>query len=225
MVPEPILVGMAFELDHVFLLTDVGAPEADALVAFGFREGPANRHPGQGTANRRFSFMNAMLEFVWVCDPREAQSERTRRTLLWERWCGRRGEASPIGLCFRPGAEGQVKPLRNVWEYRPEYLASPLALRIGETRLKEPMWVYLDFLERSHREENFVEHPNGARAVTGVTVTSPFPSASPLFESEIIGDTVSLREGNEMLLEIRFENAVQHRTLDLRPDAPLVLYL
>jgi hypothetical protein len=216
---------MAFELDHVFLLTDAGAPVADALVAFGFREGLPNRHPGQGTECRRFSFINAMIEFVWVCDPLEAQSERTRRTLLWERWYARQRGASPIGLCFRPGAPEQGKPFRHVWEYRPDYLPSPLAFQIGETDLKEPMWVYLDFLQRSHREENFVEHPNGARAVTKITVTSPVAVASPLFEPEIIDQIVNLREGNETLLEVWFDNAAQHRTLDLRPDAPLVLHL
>jgi hypothetical protein len=42
----------------------------------------SNQHPEQGTANRRFDFANAMLELLWVSDARDAQSERTRRTLL-----------------------------------------------------------------------------------------------------------------------------------------------
>lgn len=82
---------MVIELDHVFICTDPGAPEAEELVRFGLREGPPNRHPGQGTANRRFGFANAMIELFWVNDAREAQSECTRRTLLWERWSGREG--------------------------------------------------------------------------------------------------------------------------------------
>jgi hypothetical protein len=30
------------ELDHVFICTDPGAPEAEKLVAFGLHEGPAS---------------------------------------------------------------------------------------------------------------------------------------------------------------------------------------
>jgi len=70
---------MRFELDHLFVCT---APEAEKLVALGLHEGPPNRHPGQGTANRRFAFANAMIELLWVSDAHEAQSERARCTLL-----------------------------------------------------------------------------------------------------------------------------------------------
>lgn len=58
----------SFELDHVFIWTAAGAPEADLLRDFGLTEGPPNVHPGQGTANRRFFFHNAMLELLWVHD-------------------------------------------------------------------------------------------------------------------------------------------------------------
>jgi hypothetical protein len=44
------------ELDHLFVCTSQGAPEAKYLAWFGLIEGPANVHPGQGTANRRFEF-------------------------------------------------------------------------------------------------------------------------------------------------------------------------
>jgi hypothetical protein len=76
---------MRIELDHLFVCTAPGAPEAEKLVRFGLHEGAPNQHPGQGTANRRFAFVNAMIELVWVNDATEAQSKSTRRTLLWER--------------------------------------------------------------------------------------------------------------------------------------------
>ena len=78
---------MTVELDHVFVCTAPGAREADVLLRLGLLEGPANQHSGQGTANRRFAFRNAMLEFLWVRDETDVQAEQTRRTLLWERWC------------------------------------------------------------------------------------------------------------------------------------------
>jgi len=73
---------MGIELDHLFVCTAPGAPQAEDLVQFGLLEGPPNQHPGQGTANRRFSFKNAMIELLWVSDAEESQSEFTRGTQL-----------------------------------------------------------------------------------------------------------------------------------------------
>ncbi len=73
---------MALELDHIFIVCDVGAPEAAALTALGLVEAPPNVHPGQGTACRRFAFPRQYLERLWVADEDEAQNERTRPTRL-----------------------------------------------------------------------------------------------------------------------------------------------
>jgi hypothetical protein len=107
---------MRIELDHLFICTKPGARAAEKRVQFGLRQGPPNQHAGQGTANRRFSFQNAMLGLLWVSNPKEAQSEQTRRTLLWDRWFDREGVASPFGICLRPffTQELAVKPLRFV---------------------------------------------------------------------------------------------------------------
>ena len=82
---------MRMELDHMFVCTDPGAPEAEKLVQFGLHEGPPNQHPGQGTACRRFAFANAMIELLWVSDAKEAQSqEYTTHLALGEMvWSGR----------------------------------------------------------------------------------------------------------------------------------------
>jgi hypothetical protein len=73
---------MTVELDRAFVCTALDAPKADLLVAFGLAEGTPNTHPGQGTANRRFYFRNAMLELVWVRDEREARSPLVAPTRL-----------------------------------------------------------------------------------------------------------------------------------------------
>ena len=45
------------------------------LTVIGFLEGSGNVHRGQGTANRRVFFENAMLELIWVCDEAGACAE------------------------------------------------------------------------------------------------------------------------------------------------------
>src|SRR4051812_7604845 len=93
---------MPVEVDHVFIVTSIGAPAAERLREFGLLEGAPNQHPGQGTACRRFFFRNAMLELLWLENPTEACSDQTRRTMLWER-CS--GTGSPFGIILRPVAE------------------------------------------------------------------------------------------------------------------------
>jgi len=109
---------MRIKLDHLFVYTAPGAPESEKLVQSGLHEGPPNHHPGQGTANRRFAFANAMIELFWVSDASEAQSQSTKRTLLWERWSGREHNASPFGICLRPVDPQDTGLPFPAWEYR-----------------------------------------------------------------------------------------------------------
>jgi hypothetical protein len=76
---------MTIELDHVFVCTAVGATEADRLLDSGLTEGTLNSHPGEGTANRRFFFCDAMLELLRVHDEREARSPLVAPSRLWDR--------------------------------------------------------------------------------------------------------------------------------------------
>src|SRR4029077_12098919 len=92
---------MRIELDHLFVCTSPGAPEAEKLVQLGLHEGPPNQHSGQGTACRRFAFANAMIELIWASDAMEAQSQSARRTLLWQH--GRVERATPRLSAFACG--------------------------------------------------------------------------------------------------------------------------
>ncbi len=211
-----------FELDHLFVCTDVGAPRAEMLIQYGFTEGPSNQHPGQGTANRRFFFSNAMVELIWVNDAAEAQSPNSRRTLLWERWRDRE-KVSPFGICMRPTGDQEAPSPFPGWEYRPAYLPDPMSMRIGEAGVLEPMWVYLGFMRRSHHEQHQVEHRNGAHEITALTLTTPFALRSPASRIVIESGVLTARYGAESLLEIEFDHGHQKSSMDLRPHLPLIL--
>jgi len=216
---------MQLELDHVFVCTVPGAPAAETLVRFGLREGPPNQHPGQGTACRRFSFANAMIELLWVRDEREAQSESTKRTLLWKRWRDREGNASPFGICVRPVCPQETGSPFLAWEYRPAYLPDPLAMHIGEAEIDEPMWIYLGFMRRHRREEWFVEHPIGIREITGLTLTTSVPLHSLVSRKVIESGILAAQTGPIALLEIEFDGKRRNERMDFRPHLPLVFRL
>jgi hypothetical protein len=213
---------MRIELDHVFVCTAPGAPEAEEFVRFGLREWSPNRHPGQGTANRRFAFSNAMIELLWVVDAEEAQSECSRRTQLWERWSGREGKASPFGICVRPVDSQNTESPFPAWKYRPSYLPDPLDMHLGETGLEEPMWVYLGFMRRFDREQRFIEHPIGIREITNLTLTTPVPLRSTASQSIVESGILSSQDGPESLLEIEFDGNERKEIADFRPHLPVV---
>jgi hypothetical protein len=216
---------MGTELDHLFVCTAPGAPEAERLFQLGFHEGPPNQHPGQSTACPRFSFANAMIELFWISDEREVRSESTKRTLLWERWSSRERNASPFGICLRPSDPQDTGPPFPAWEYRPEYLSDPLLMYIGEVGIEEPMWVYLSFMRRAQREQWFTEHPIGAREITGLTLASPVPLRSTVAQRIVESGVLSARTGTTSLLEIEFDGKRRNAHVDFRPHLPFIFHL
>lgn len=216
---------MRIELDHQFVCTAPGAPEAEKLVQFGLREGSPNQHPGQGTACRRFSFLNAMIELLWVNDAREAQSQSTKRTLLWERWSNRQGNACPFGFCVRPVNPQDTGSPFLAWEYRPAYLPDPLCMQIGEAGIEEPIWVHLSFMRRAQREGRFTKHPIGVREITRLTLTTPTPLRSNAAQKIVESGVLATRTGATSLLEIEFDGHQRKEHVDFRPHLPFIFQM
>jgi len=220
---------MTSELDHLFLLTDIGAPAADALVAFGFVEGSSNPHPGQGTANRRFFFHNAMVELLWVDNPAEAQSEPICRTRLWERWSDRHS-VCPFGICLRPAVgAGNSTPFAS-WAYHPPYLPETLDIAIGinSERLTEPMLFQIPFGKRPDQappeKAQPLKHPIGFYEITRVEIISPVTtSPSPEFQALLDTQQVKLSVGANYHIELGFDGEVQAQRVDFRPGLPLII--
>jgi hypothetical protein len=216
---------MRIDLDHLFICTAPGAPEAEKLVRFGLHEGRPSQHPGQGTACRRFSFVNAMIELLWVSNASEAQSQSTKRTLLWERWSGRQGNASPFGICVRPVHPQDAGSPFSAWEYRPAYLPDPLSMQIGEAGIEEPMWVHLSFMQRAQRERWFIEHHIGVREITRLTLTTPTPLRSNASQKIVESGVLATRTGATSLLEIEFDGDRREEQADFRPHMPVIFQL
>jgi hypothetical protein len=209
----------------LFVCTAAGAPEAEKLIQFGLREGPPSQHPGQGTANRRFAFRNAMIELVWIHDIVEAQAPQTKRTLLWERWSGRAARACPFGICLRPAGSEEAAPPFPSWEYQPTYLPDQLVMHVGEAGIEEPMWVYLGFMRRAHREQWFVEHPIGIREITSLTLTTLVPLQSQASQTAIENGILVSRVGPAFLLEIEFDGGRRNQQMDFRPHLPFIFQM
>jgi hypothetical protein len=221
------MVLMAAVLDHLFICTSVGAPAAEQLCRLGLTEGSPNRHPGQGTANRRFFFQNAMLELLWVENAAEAQRAEAGALRLWERWSAAGRAASPFGIIVRPQPESEKACPFDAWDYRPPTMPD-LQLRIAAaTGIEEPMWCYIETgrkpIEAPPERRQPLEHPAGLREVTRVhLVCPPLPEASVTAAMARAG-VIGLESGAGHLVELHFDGALQGKREDLQPDLPLVL--
>jgi len=220
---------MPAELDHVFLWVSAGAPEAESLAALGFHEGPANRHPGQGTACRRFVVANRYLELLWVENPEEAQGPVARPLRLWERWAGRGAGACPFGVILRPAQPEDAAPPFPAWEYRPPYLPPPLTLHVGTNAacIEEPLLFYFLGLSRPDslpvQDRQRLEHGGEFRELTAVRIFSPHGTLSPAMKAVDQTAAVVFHHGAAFMAEIGFDGEAQGRRADLRPALPLVM--
>jgi len=220
---------MDFELDHVFICAEAEAPEAIKLTDISLVEGAPNVHTGQGTANRRFFFRNAYLEFLWVHNPAKAQAGAVDRTRLWQRWKDRRNGACPFGLCFRPTTRHTGKfPFAN-WEYKAPYLREGLSLYVGTNSdtLTEPMLVYLPFTRRpdTYPEANRqpLEHKPGLNEITSLELLTPNASkCSQELRTLVDAGLVKLGAASEFVLRLAFDGRKADKTVDFRPELPLV---
>jgi len=212
---------MPFVLDHFLINTDEGAPQAELLSELGLVEGIPNDHPGQGTANRRFFFRNAMLELGYVRDADEAINGPARRLRTVERT--RDARASPFGVILRALGDS-AEPAFPGWRYFPDYFGPDTYFYIGENSdiLEEPLCVVMppNLPPRSSQPLSAEPYTNVTELRIGVPVSRP---SSVL---EAIGDVegITIQLGAPHCMEVVFGHEREGMSRDLRPALPLVIH-
>lgn len=198
---------MPLRLDHIFICCDVGAPEADALIRLGLVEGSRNTHPGQGTANRRFSFRGGFIELLWVTDAVEVKSEISAPTRLWPRWSQRDSGSCPFGIAFSPAGPEMVSPPFDTWNYAPGYLPPGKVIRFASgTRLQEPELFYLAWSNAgSTAVTQPVNHDVPLIALKSVLIGLPTSSApSDSLQAAVTAGLISLHASPKYQLTLEF---------------------
>jgi len=210
------------QLDHVFILVEPAAQEADRLLKEGFQEGPRNTHPGQGTANRRFYFANGMLEFLWVQDADEANAGPGRDLHFPER--AENPSASPFGVILVPcGETDQTMPFPG-WHYQPDYFPPPKGFHVGANseNLMEPLCFYFPFHNPGFLVPKSQPHRN-PQTISEVIISTPSMDTEGVLESAARSDLLSMRPGQDHLMEITLDHHASGRMVDCRPAMPLIL--
>jgi hypothetical protein len=127
------------ELDHLFFMTSLEAPEVAKLEGLGLTPTYRRTHVGQGTANVCYCFENAYLEVLWLTDEAEARSPLIAPMQLAERAHWRVNGANPFGFAWRPTSGEGAGP--STWPYKPPYLPADLAIEVARDSdaLEQPM--------------------------------------------------------------------------------------
>jgi hypothetical protein len=211
---------MTTALDHFFILTDFGAPQASSLLALGLVEGTANTHPGQGTANRRFFFADAMLELLYLRDLAEAMNGPAARLRLGRRFSS--DGASPFGIVLREMPGGAGRPFPG-WPYRPDYVDPDQPFLIGDNSslLEEPLCIVLPGNADLNHGQTRSGDPFGR--VSELRLSVPVTEASAVLQALARLDRISLILGAPHCIELIFKRGEAGQSADLRPELPLVL--
>lgn len=208
-------------LDHIFIITTPGAPEASRLTALGLREGKPNTHPGQGTSNRRFFLDNFTIELVFVSDAAEAASGAGSRLGILNR--SEDATASPFGIVVRSD-NSETAPNFPSWQYFPDYFPDDWCFYVGENsdQLEEPLCICMPLqLPKSKVAPDQIINPDWQ--LTALTIHSPRAELSASLKQFASIEKVSIEPGHAHLMTMKFNNGVAGRLENLGPELPLVI--
>lgn len=228
--------GDRYAIDHMFFFTDGFAPELAYVEQRGFLRWPFyTTHTGQGTTGAFMRFDNFYIEFLWIDDAEAAAANTPRANSDFnERNTWRENPAiSPFGIGMRDYCEDQPSEFEKN-EYTAEWMGDRFSLytTAGAQNSAEPWTFFLPVSITSNARESFgpqsasrLEHPSGARVLTGFRVILPegqAPSETLLHMQE--EGVIELGSGEAHLIELTFDEGAQGETVDLRPMSPLVLH-
>ena len=220
------------QFDHVWIMVSPNAPERAALERAGFQIAKdVNHHEGQGTASITVEFQNAYLELMWpdstvpLAPGLERAAEKFRQRMLWRTsgWC-------PIGVGFRrttPSNDGLPFP---TWSWTAEWMPKGSSMEMltprDDTRSPalfiEPL-ALTDTAEQAARASLY-HHPIGSHRITAIRLISP-KTYQPIASLKYLQaqHLLSIKQGDEWLLELTFDGGGRNKSKDLRPDLPLLI--
>jgi hypothetical protein len=206
--------------DHFFILTDDAATAAQRLIDIGLLEGTNNRHPGQGTANRRFFLANSLLELLYVSDRHEADHGPAAKLEFSRRL--REDGASPFGLIARSDPGSDPDPFPG-WRYCPEYFADDQCFLVGDNsaQLQEPLCICMP--ANLPLPAGPASTDNTDWKLTELRIDVPTATASIALQTVAACVPINLRLERPHHLQLVFNAAQQGLQCDLRPDLPLTV--
>lgn len=237
-------------IDHFNIWVENPTKAKAKLTELGFISVPdslSRIHYGQGTAGRYFYFLNNYLELIFVYNENELKENTVQNPQLdfAERAAFTNNGVSPFSIALKvKGYSIEKIPFEKV-KYHQEWMeenANIYSAKSSKTNLQEPsVFVVYPEIESDRFEtmedlvkipeeyalwREFFKHPNGAKKVTRITITSTNLDLSSSTMRALNGiENLTIESGKEHLMELYFDQKIQGKTYDLRPDLPLIIHL
>ncbi|WP_298541264.1 VOC family protein [uncultured Aquimarina sp.] len=238
------------QVDHLNIWVENPNMAKEKLIKIGFTAIPdslSQIHHGQGTAGRYFNFLNGYLELIFVHNQNELEENNLKNKDLdfTERANYKKNEASPFSIALKIKDYDIDKiPFKTV-QYHQDWMEDSVSIysaKNSKTHLNEPsifvvypeiesqIFESLPILQSISSEDefwkSFFKHPNGAKKITNISITS----TSLDLKTETIKavneiKNITVKNGNKHLMELYFDNNIQGKSFDLRPELPLIIYL
>ncbi len=243
-------VSSDLEIDHFNIWVENPKKAKEKLVEIGFTSVPdslSQIHKGQGTAGRYFNFLNGYLELIFVYDQSEFEknSEVNNELDFIERANFKENGASPFSIALKiKNYKIEKIPFEKV-RYHQDWMEENVNIysaKNSKTNLGEPsIFVVYPEIESDRFEtltdlkeipeeysiwREFFKHPNGAKKITNIKITSSDLDLETETMKAINGiENVTVQNGTEHLIELYFDNNVQKKSFDLRPELPMIVFL
>ena len=208
-------------LDHIFIITQPGAPEAERLSEIGLVEGSSNVHPGQGTSNRRFFLYGFTIELLYVSDEEEATTGSGRGLGILSRW--RDIEASPFGIVVRV-SDKETSPAFPGWRYTPDYFDGKMSFHVGKNSdlLHEPLCICMPPSLPAPAPVP-TEYANPDWQLTSLEIDMPTEKPSEALKHFAAIDGIHLHFGKPHKMTMKFNNSATGSIENFFPELPLII--
>jgi hypothetical protein len=238
------------QIDHFNIWVENPTKAKEQLTNIGFASVPDSLsaiHHGQGTAGRYFNFLNGYLELIFVYDQNELEENNAIHTNLdfTDRANFEQNGASPFSIALNINDYAVDKiPFEKI-RYHQDWMgedASIYSAKNSKTHLNEPS-IFVVYPEiKSKTFESFSDlaktqvdsevwrqsfrHPNGAKKITNIVITSVDLDVTTATMKAVNGiEDITVKNGASHLMEVYFDNNVQEKSFDLRPELPLIIYI
>ena len=237
-------------LDHFNIWVKNPVETKNRLENIGFTAVPDSLsaiHHGQGTAGRYINFLNGYLELIFVYDHNELEenSKTNNRLDFAERANFEKNGASPFSIALKVKEYNVEKiPFEKV-RYHQTWMkknSSIYSAKSSKKHIKEPsVFVVYPEIESAMFEstsaldsvpsedeqwKEFFKHSNEAKKLTNAIITSTTSDLNTETMKAVNGiKNLTVKNGSEHLMELFFDNNVQGKSFDLRPELPLIVYL
>lgn len=243
-------VSTDIEMDHFNIWVNDPQKAKQKLTDIGFTSVPDSLsaiHHGQGTAGRYFNFLNGYLELIFVYDEEELKANNAKNDELdfTARANFENNGASPFSIALKvKDYEVDKIPFEKI-RYHQEWMEPDVAIfsaKNSNAHLMEPsvfvvypeiesdMFETLSDLKNIPEEyafaRSFYKHPNGAKKVTDIIISTTDADLSTETMTALNGiGNISVKNGEAHLMELYFDHNCQGKNFDLRPDLPLIIHL